>query len=325
MWGQTVNVSTTRGPNRARFGRYLLSAMLVLVPVTLIPIALAGSASAASPTTTLGAAQTVSANDVTAGLPEKCAQEWTWWVSSPTVNADGTASITVVPDGCSGAPLTLVAYSTHGPTFATAGDETREGFQTLTVTGATTFKVSVPSCYYQLDLVTGVGADTPLTIPAGETYFSNHSELLSYYNGGVACVLPTTSSTTPPTTTTSTPPPVTTTTTAPPTTTTTTTAPPTTTTTTTAPPTSVLATETTKSTDGATTPTTSSTLVTSVQGESFTKSPDAAVAATAASLPFTGSSLPVGPTIALAIELIVAGGAVLMLVSGRRRSAGSHR
>lgn len=292
-WGHTVNVSSTRGSQQTRFGRFLLTGALVLAPITLIPIALAGSASASETTSvqTIGAAQTVTADSTVAGADCRASH---WNVTAPTISAAGTATVTVVPQDCMGAQLTLAAYSTDGGDWATAGAQTRAGVQTKTVTGPTTFTVAVPPCYYQLDLITGV--DTPSTLPAGESYFSDHDTLLAHYNGGTACVLPSSTSTTPTTSST--------------------------------PPTSVEATSTSRSTQ-AVVPSTSSTppasLPTEVKGESFTKAASPTVAATAATLPFTGTKLPIGPTVLLALELIVAGAAIMLIMYGRRRAQGTHR
>jgi hypothetical protein len=300
--GVNVNASTSRAPKQARFGRYLLAGMLVLAPVTVASIAFAGSANAAgSPSaTTLAAAQTVS--DHAAPGPD-CWENV--WISSPTVtvtsSGQGVATVSVVPSQCEGADLTLAAYQTNGPDYTTAGVQTLAGAQTKAVSNGieTTFTLAVPTCYFQLDLI--IGSDTPATLPAGVPYFNNSGTLLAHFNGGTSACVVATTTTTPPVTTTTTTPPVTTTTT------------PVTTTT------SVLGTSTTRPPDG----TSSTSLPTSVGALTFTKSPDAAVAAQ--TLPFTGSSLPVGPAIALAIELIVAGGAVVMITSGRRRTRGSHR
>ncbi len=197
------------------------------------------------------------------------------------MNADGTATVDVVAPACTGGELSLVSYKASGATWETAGIQTRFDIQSKVVTKATSFKVNVPSCYYQLDLITGT--DAPATLSAGVPYFFNHDSLLSHYNGGTTgCVEPTTTATTP-------------------------TSSPTL-------PTSVEATVATK-----TPPTTPPAVV----APATSSTQNAVVAASA--LPFTGSSAPIGSMIALAAELIVAGGALLMILSGRRRTAGSHR
>ncbi|HVV29307.1 MAG TPA: hypothetical protein VHC41_00360 [Mycobacteriales bacterium] len=318
-----MKVKSGHDVSHGRFGRYLLTAALVALPITMIPLLLQGSAQSAengSPPTQLAAARTVNADVLTAKSAADCV-DGKFTIGPVTLDGSGHVSVDLYSDACTDQQFSLVAYTTEGPDWATSGVQHLAAIDTQTVTGHAEFNVTVPSCYFQLDLI--YGSDAPQVLQAGESYFADKGTLIASYNGGQGpCVV---TSTTPPTSTpptteppTSTPPTTEPPTSVEPSTTVTTTPPPTTTTTTTTsePPTSVLPTTWT-TTPGAVVAATSSSLPTQVLAEQYNQE---------GQLPFTGPGAPVGTMIAIGVEALLAGVALLLICAGRRRRAGgSHR
>jgi len=105
------------------------------------------------------------------------------------LTAGGTASVTfTMSNGCTGKELTLVSYTAPSATYSADTASQQEVFSVKTGTytnGSFTLSVAVPSCFFQVDFVTGSVIEH--LGPAGSSNFYG-SRLIAGANGGMtAC------------------------------------------------------------------------------------------------------------------------------------------
>jgi hypothetical protein len=148
------------------------TAIIVTAPIVIIPILVAGGASAtngpsASPTRPSGV-------ECVNGDLE---------ISDLNVETDASVTVSLASTDCDYQTLTLVSYSTEGPDYNSAGTQTLFDKDTRYVTSEPqTLAVDLPNCFYQIDLI--YGSDTPTTLADQELYFTNHGTLVASFNAG---------------------------------------------------------------------------------------------------------------------------------------------
>lgn len=164
-----VRILSRTPRSRRGFARNVATAIIVTAPIVTVPLLLQGGASATNQPRT---GSTPSGVACVNGQLD---------VDSFAVGIDATVSVSLASTDCDYQTVTLVAYSTQGPDYNSAGTQTLFDKDTEFVQGdPVTFSVKVPNCFYQIDLI--YGDDTPATLADQELYFTHHGTLIASYN-----------------------------------------------------------------------------------------------------------------------------------------------
>lgn len=136
----------------------------------------------ATSSTTTTACKPYSVSDINAAQPARNQVAYTF--KSEGQGKRSTAAVKAGSD-CDGYIISLVSYQTPARNGQPLTAQTIFDSQTkVTTMGVTTFDISIPSCYYQLDLVYG----HPIDLRTGLTYHGRDSFLTGVLGGENTCV-----------------------------------------------------------------------------------------------------------------------------------------